>query len=100
MDSNNLECQKQVSERVGYASMPPTRCQPNSMPGQLDAKPTFNSLTFKLLFTNPYPNPNPNPNPNQLPGIESAASSWAISLGNHFKFKDFVLVVVVRKIYS
>ena len=31
---------------------------------QLDAKPTFNSLTFKLLFTNP------NPYPNQLPGIE------------------------------
>ena len=60
--------------RVGYASMPPTRCQPNSMPARLDAKPTFNSLTFKLLFTNV------NLNPNQSPGIELAASSWAISL--------------------
>ena len=43
------------------------------MPAQLNTKPTFNSLTFKLLLTNP------NPNPKQLPGIESAASSWAIS---------------------
>ena len=51
----------------------------DSMPGQLDAKPTFNSLTFKLLFTNP--NPNPNPNPNQLPGIELAASSWRHRVG-------------------
>ena len=55
--------------------MPPTRCQPNLMPGQLDAKPTFNSLTFKLLFTNP------NPNPNQLPGIELVASSWQHQVG-------------------
>ena len=42
---------------------------------QLDAKPTFNSLTLKLLFTNP--------NPNQLPGIESAASGWAICTHIH-----------------
>ena len=47
-----------------------TRCQANSMPHQLDAKPTFNSLTFKFLYTNP----------NQLPGIKSAALIWAISV--------------------
>ena len=34
---------------VGYASMPPTRRKPNSMPAQLDAK--IYSLTFTLLFT-------------------------------------------------
>ena len=40
-----LSCRK----RVGYASMPPTRCLANSMPSQLNAK--IYSLTFKLLFT-------------------------------------------------
>ena len=52
----------------------------DSMPAQLDAKPTFNSLTFKLLFTNR--------NPNQLPGIESAASSWAISVSMEPQFRN------------
>ena len=50
---------------------------------RFDASPTFSSLTFKLLFTNPNPNPypNPNPNPNQLPGIQSASSSWRYRVG-------------------
>ena len=43
----------------------PTRYQANSMPSHLDAK--IYSQTFKLLFTSGV-------------GIESAASSWSISV--------------------